>query len=41
MEGYWKSESLKFYGANGVTYGWDNTLERYQKLTLQKTIQAN
>lgn len=31
MEGYWKSDSLKFYGANGVTYGWDNTLERYQK----------
>lgn len=31
MQGYWKSDSLKFYGANGVTYGWDNTLERYQK----------
>tara|TARA_R110002072_G_scaffold91292_1_gene203669 strand:- start:74 stop:502 length:429 start_codon:yes stop_codon:yes gene_type:complete len=31
MEGYWKSDSLKFYGANGVTYGWDGTLERYQK----------
>lgn len=31
MDGYWKSDSLKFYGANGVTYGWDNTLERYQK----------
>ncbi len=31
MEGYWKNESLKFYGSNGVTYGWDNTLERYQK----------
>lgn len=31
MEGYWKSDSLKFYGANGVTYGWDATLERYQK----------
>ncbi|WJJ97439.1 YybH family protein [Algibacter luteus] len=31
MEGYWKSDSLKFYGSNGVTYGWDNTLERYQK----------
>ncbi len=31
MEGYWKSDSLKFYGANGITYGWDATLERYQK----------
>jgi len=31
MEGYWKSDSLKFYGANGVTQGWENTLERYQK----------
>jgi len=31
MEGYWKSDSLKFYGSNGVTYGWDNTLERYKQ----------
>ncbi|MFD1616396.1 YybH family protein [Gelatiniphilus marinus] len=31
MEGYWKSDSLKFYGKNGVTYGWHNTLERYKK----------
>ena len=31
MEGYWKSEDLKFYGSNGVTYGWDNTLDRYKK----------
>ena len=31
MEGYWKSDSLKFYGRNGVTYGWDNTLERYKQ----------
>ena len=31
MEGYWKSDSLKFYGVNGITYGWENTLERYQK----------
>ena len=31
MEGYWKNDSLKFYGSNGVTYGWENTLERYQK----------
>ena len=31
MEGYWKSDSLKFYGRNGVTYGWENTLERYKQ----------
>ena len=31
MEGYWKNDSLKFYGSNGVTYGWENTFERYKK----------
>jgi len=31
MEGYWKSEELKFYGNSGVTYGWDNTLARYKR----------
>ena len=31
MQGYWRSEELKFYGSNGVTYGWDNTLDRYKK----------
>lgn len=31
MEGYWKSDSLKFYGSNGITYGWENTLARYKK----------
>ncbi|WKK65598.1 YybH family protein [Lutimonas zeaxanthinifaciens] len=31
MQGYWKSEELKFYGSNGVTYGWKNTLARYKK----------
>ena len=30
MEGYWKSESLKFIGATGVTYGWQNTLDGYK-----------
>ena len=25
-----QSEKLKFYGSNGVTYGWDNTLKRYK-----------
>ncbi|AUP80160.1 YybH family protein [Flavivirga eckloniae] len=31
MESYWKSDSLKFYTSNGVTHGWENTLERYKK----------
>lgn len=31
MEGYWKSEDLKFYGSGGITHGWKNTLERYKK----------
>lgn len=31
MEGYWKSDSLKFYGSDGVTTGWENTLDRYHK----------
>ena len=31
MEGYWKSDSLKFYGSNGITYGWKNTLAIYKK----------
>lgn len=31
MEGYWKSDSLKFIGRNGITYGWKTTLENYKK----------
>jgi hypothetical protein len=31
MEGYWKSDSLKFYGSGGITYGWQNTLDNYMK----------
>jgi hypothetical protein len=31
MQGYWKSDSLKFFGASGVTHGWEQTLERYKK----------
>ncbi len=31
MEGYWKSDSLKFYGKSGLTYGWDKTLANYKK----------
>lgn len=31
MEGYWKSEELRFYGSRGVTSGWASTLSRYKK----------
>jgi len=31
MEGYWKNDSLKFFGKSGVTHGWDETLARYKR----------
>lgn len=31
MDGYWESDSLKFIGGSGVTYGWQATLDRYKK----------
>ena len=31
MQGYWKSDSLKFYGSRGLTRGWQQTLENYKK----------
>jgi len=31
MKGYWKSDSLKFIGQSGVTYGYKATLDRYKK----------
>lgn len=31
MQGYWNSEELKFYGASGLTKGWDQTLANYKK----------
>ena len=31
MKGYWKSDSLKFYGSSGLTYGWEKTLDNYKK----------
>jgi Domain of unknown function (DUF4440) len=30
MEYYWKSDNLQFIGSNGITYGWQNTLDRYK-----------
>jgi ketosteroid isomerase-like protein len=31
MQGYWKNDSLMFVGKSGVTYGYENTLQRYKK----------
>jgi uncharacterized protein (TIGR02246 family) len=31
MDTYWKSDSLLFIGKNGITYGWQATLDRYKK----------
>ncbi len=31
MSGYWQSDSLKFIGKNGITYGWQATLDNYKK----------
>ncbi|MGB3617236.1 MAG: nuclear transport factor 2 family protein [Catalinimonas sp.] len=31
MAGYQRSDSLKFVGSNGVTYGWQATLDGYRK----------
>lgn len=31
MEGYWKSDSLKFYSTSGLKYGWKNTLDSYKE----------
>lgn len=31
MQGYWKNDSLKFYGSSGITYGWEQTLANYKK----------
>lgn len=32
MVGYWPSDKLQFIGGNGVTYGYQNTLERYKRV---------
>lgn len=31
MHGYWESDSLKFIGKTGITYGWQATLDRYKR----------
>ena len=31
MSGYWQNDSLMFIGNDGITYGWQKTLENYKK----------
>lgn len=31
MKHYWKSDSLKFIGSKGITYGWQKTYDNYLK----------
>lgn len=31
MQGYWRSDSLVFLGRKGPTYGWQQTLDNYQR----------
>ena len=31
MSGYWQNDSLMFIGNEGITYGWQKTLENYKK----------
>lgn len=31
MDGYWKSDSLRFLGSRGLTKGWQTTLDNYKK----------
>ena len=31
MQTYWQNDSLLFVGADGPTYGWKNTFNRYKK----------
>jgi len=31
MEGYWKSDSLRFLDRRGLTKGWQTTLDNYKK----------
>jgi ketosteroid isomerase-like protein len=31
MNGYWHSDSLRFIGSKGITYGWQSTLDNYKR----------
>jgi ketosteroid isomerase-like protein len=41
MQDYWKSDSLKFIGKNGVTKGWQATMDRYLKTYPDKASMGN
>jgi hypothetical protein len=41
MKGYHQSETLKFIGKTGVTYGWEATLARYKKGYPDKKAMGN
>ena len=41
MQGYWQSDSLKFIGSGGITYGWQNTLDRYRKRYPDQAARGN
>jgi ketosteroid isomerase-like protein len=41
MQGYWNSPDLKFIGKNGITMGWQGTLERYKKSYPDKQTMGN
>ena len=40
MQGYWKSDSLKFYGQSGLTKGWSLPWKTIKSILAQR-IQAN
>jgi len=40
MHNYWKSDSLKFIGKSGITYGWQASLDRYLKSYPDKASQG-
>jgi ketosteroid isomerase-like protein len=31
MQGYWASDSLRFIGKRGITFGWQSTFDNYKK----------
>jgi hypothetical protein len=41
MDGYLRSDSLKFITRKGVTYGWQNTLQKYRKSYPDKAAMGN
>jgi len=38
MASYWNSDSLKFIGKDGITFGWKSTLDNYKKSYPDKAI---